>query len=299
MPSSFTPNKNLELQATGVNIDTWGQDLNNNVITILDSVLGATLVLPLSSTGIVLTTSQSQNLNYKLTGTLTANINISYPQIGGFFYVNNATTGNFAVTFNCLGNASRVTVPQGFVSALVCDGTTVYTPTALSLGSLPDLASSLLQYLQPSLCPAGSVNTFAMKTAPTGWLECDGSAISRTTYATLFSAVGTTWGSGNGSTTFNIPDFRGQFLRGWDDSRGVDPSRVFASSQLDAFQGHTWRVVGSADSVTGGIVDRVNSSGGSLNNSIAGPFSDGTNGTPRVADETRPVNYAVLFCIKY
>lgn len=60
-----------------------------------------------------------------------------------------------------------------------------------------------------SSTPAGAVLSFAMNTAPTGWLECDGAAIARTTYATLFAAIGTTFGEGDGSTTFNIPDLRG------------------------------------------------------------------------------------------
>lgn len=57
---------------------------------------------------------------------------------------------------------------------------------------------------------AGIIQMFAGATPPTGWLVCDGSAISRTTYATLFAAIGTTWGAGDGSTTFNIPDLRGR-----------------------------------------------------------------------------------------
>ena len=60
------------------------------------------------------------------------------------------------------------------------------------------------------LVPIGTILDFAAATAPTGYLVCDGSAVSRTTYAALFAVIGTTWGAGNGSTTFNIPDFRGR-----------------------------------------------------------------------------------------
>lgn len=63
--------------------------------------------------------------------------------------------------------------------------------------------------------PAGMVMYFANSTAPQGWFQCDGSAKSRTNYVDLFNAIGTTYGTGDGATTFNIPDFRGQFLRGW------------------------------------------------------------------------------------
>ncbi len=77
----------------------------------------------------------------------------------------------------------------------------------------------------------GKISMFARSTAPSGYLKCNGAAISRTTYAALFSVIGTTFGAGDGSTTFNIPDLRGEFIRGWDDARGVDTSRVFGSWQ--------------------------------------------------------------------
>lgn len=65
-------------------------------------------------------------------------------------------------------------------------------------------------YQYPVYAPTGSILDYAGSSVPTGWLECDGSAVSRTTYAALFSAVSTTWGTGDGSTTFNVPDFRGR-----------------------------------------------------------------------------------------
>jgi microcystin-dependent protein len=59
---------------------------------------------------------------------------------------------------------------------------------------------------------------FAASTIPTGWLECNGAAVSRTTYSALFAVIGTTWGNGNGVTTFNLPETRGLFPRGWNHS---------------------------------------------------------------------------------
>lgn len=61
--------------------------------------------------------------------------------------------------------------------------------------------------------PAGAVMMFAATIPPTGWLNCDGSAVSRSTYASLFSAIGTVYGVGNGTTTFNLPDFRARVPR--------------------------------------------------------------------------------------
>ena len=86
--------------------------------------------------------------------------------------------------------------------------------------------------------PIGSVVLFAANSPPANFLECDGSTISRTTYAQLFAVISTTWGIGDGATTFNIPDYRGEFIRGWDNGRGVDPARVFAASQ--AATAHAW-----------------------------------------------------------
>ena len=74
-------------------------------------------------------------------------------------------------------------------------------------------------------CPPGSIMPFAGSEVPTGWLLCDGSAKSRTTYAALYAAIGQAWGPGNGSSTFHLPDLRGQFLRGVANGQGTDPNR--------------------------------------------------------------------------
>ncbi|MBS1646390.1 MAG: tail fiber protein [Bacteroidetes bacterium] len=79
--------------------------------------------------------------------------------------------------------------------------------------------------------PAGTVQYFANVTPPDGYLECNGQAVSRTAYAELFAAIGTTYGVGDGSTTFNVPDLRGEFIRGYDDGRGADPGRTIGSWQ--------------------------------------------------------------------
>ena len=90
----------------------------------------------------------------------------------------------------------------------------------------------------PQAVPTGSVHMMATTTAPSGYLKCNGAAVSRTTYADLFAIIGTTHGGGDGSSTFNVPDLRGEFVRGWDDGRGVDSSRGFGTSQSDANKQH-------------------------------------------------------------
>lgn len=176
--------------------------------------------------------------------------------------------------------------------SVVIDGTTGITSPAINAGNI-----------------VGQVCFFAMTTAPTGFLECDGSTISRTTYADLFAAIGTTYGSGDGSTTFKLPDLRGEFIRGWDDGRGVDSGRIFGSTQDDAFQGHSHEIHETNTNIRawmggGGGVGSGNVRAGT--GTPTTPFADattiitnGTDGTPRTASETRPRNVALLACIKF
>ena len=90
----------------------------------------------------------------------------------------------------------------------------------------------------PQAVPTGSVHMMATTTAPSGYLKCNGTAISRSTYAALFAIIGTAHGAGDGSSTFNVPDLRGEFVRGWDDGRGIDSGRNFGTSQSDNNKQH-------------------------------------------------------------
>ena len=94
------------------------------------------------------------------------------------------------------------------------------------------------------MVPSGAVLYFAGRTAPAGWLKANGAAVSRTAYAALFAAIGTTYGAGDGRSTFNL---RGEFIRGWDDGRGVDAGRVFGSAQAHALQSHQHGLAMAAD----------------------------------------------------
>ena len=134
--------------------------------------------------------------------------------------------------------------------------------------------------------PTGMVMPFVGSTAPTDWLECDGSSIP-SQYTDLIALVGA-----------NVPDFRGEFIRGWDNGRGVDTGRSLGSTQDDAFQGHRHTsLTVIAQTANAGAV----AAGPSLqfrNDSVRDPKTDGTNGTPRTSSETRPRNVALMYCIK-
>lgn len=86
--------------------------------------------------------------------------------------------------------------------------------------------------------PSGFIATFAMQEVPNGWLLCDGATYKRKDYPQLFKAIGDKWGK-DSDTTFKVPDFRGMFLRGFDDGRGLDADRLFANEQQDSIKSHT------------------------------------------------------------
>lgn len=100
------------------------------------------------------------------------------------------------------------------------------------------LQSELANYAPANVIPAGATMYTAASAAPTGWIKANGAAISRTAYSALFAAIGTQYGAGDGSTTFNLPDMRGVVPRGLDDGRGLDAGRVLGSYQADQFEDH-------------------------------------------------------------
>lgn len=96
----------------------------------------------------------------------------------------------------------------------------------------------------------GTIFFVADDAAPEGSSICDGRLLSRTAYADLFAKIGTTYGAGDGSTTFQLPDYRGEFLRGWDGGRGIDAGRVRGSWQDGQNLSHTHTATVSSDAHT-------------------------------------------------
>ena len=162
------------------------------------------------------------------------------------------------------------------------------------------------------MVPSGTVLYFAGQTAPAGWLKANGAAVSRTAYAALFAAIGTTYGAGDGRSTFNLPDLRGEFIRGWDDGRGVDSPRPMGSAQVDAVRQH-YHGIGyiSPNNDDGAFVVRnwttaeqqnlqfINGNGNSAIRTLSASSNLGTtNAIDESAGETRPRNVALLAIIK-
>jgi len=157
-----------------------------------------------------------------------------------------------------------------------------------------------MSFLASSLAPTATVLPFAAASAPSGWLLCNGAAVSRTTYAELFAAIGTTYGVGDGSTTFNVPNAQGVFLRGAGSQTisSISYTGTRGTTQGDQMQGHRHPIYttdGSAspNQAPNNYVRNTQHNGTSL-----GPITDGTNGNPRIGSETRPANISVNYIIK-
>lgn len=167
--------------------------------------------------------------------------------------------------------------------------------------------------------PVSAVMYFPRATAPSGWMKANGAAISRTAYAALFAVIGTTFGDGDGFNTFNLPDLRGEFIRGFDDGRGADQGRALNTAQAGQNQthGHAARTSASGDhqhdsawGESSGApygVARYNAKGSASTDndnqsyltSSAGRHEHAVTVDNSGGNESRPRNIALLACIKY
>ena len=185
------------------------------------------------------------------------------------------------------------------------------------LGGVSQELNALIAALVPLVVPVGAVGCFAGAAAPGGWLACDGSAVSRTTYSALFAVVATTYGAGDGTTTFTLPDLRGEFVRGLDSSRGVDAGRALGSFQdwstaapktrephriLRDGTIHSAPISAVSSPVGFGRVAAGGTGAAEISTVSAPDATAHEMDLIHVAtgdDETRPRNVALLYCIKF
>ena len=200
---------------------------------------------------------------------------------------------------------------------LKANGTTLFTinttnatatiPIVLPADPTTALQASTKQYVD-TVMPSGMIMPFAGTSAPTSWLACNGAAISRSTYATLYNAIGTTWGTGDGSTTFNVPDLRGVFLRGTgtNGTYGTAIGQAVGTYAADTYLNHSHGISDPGHSHTvGAFASPGLSPGGTTYNTGSGTTNSGTsttgisvNTSTTGGTETKPKNYGVLYIIK-
>ncbi len=327
MADTYTSNIRAVMQQVGGNNNSWGTILNTNFDTI-DAKFGATTSISTTGGNTTLTEGQEVVGMIDVSGTLVANAVIIFSGRGGFWIVQNRTTGNFTLTCKVSGQTG-VTIDTNASALVWCNGTDIAlgnpppaavaestvasattadvlgaasefvaisgTTTITSFGTgtnrkrfcratgafkithnatslicpggqditteagdtfvlIADASSNVRIHnyqrasVPPSYLPIGFVGDYAGSTAPSFWLLCYGQAVSRTTYAKLYDAIGETYGSGNGVTTFNLPDCRGRVVAGKDDMGGTSANRL--TNQTGGLNGDTLGATGGSETHT-------------------------------------------------
>ena len=209
-----------------------------------------------------------------------------------------------AITSGTIDNA-RLNAATTSVAGIVELATSTETQTGTD--ATRAVTPAALASVSALLVPPGAVMAFATATPPNGWLTCDGRVVSRTTYSLLFFCIGTTFGAGDGTTTFNVPDLQGYFVRGSGINSDGTASGTFGQKQADDFKSHIHTVNASSGKNlvsslysklgSGDIAYTLGGTGGvgyGLGPNFAQKNTDATGGT-----ETRPKNIALLYCIKF
>jgi microcystin-dependent protein len=276
------------LQEPVFNSLNWNVPLNAN-FNVVDNCFGTSSNFIVSNADITATATQCQSMGFGFLGTLTQNISFILPAgISGTWFINNSTGGAFSIYVKTATLANSIFLPKG-TTTFYSDGNVV-----ISLSS--------------DGTPAGVISAFGGTTPPTGWIACVGISLPTVgIYSNLFAAIGYTWG-GSGAS-FNLPDLRGAFIRGFDAGRGFDPGRIYASYQADTYLNHTHTATstdsghthtyaspGLGTGIGGGTnLQNVNYSTtpgfANITTTVATSTTGGT--------ETVPKNYAMYYIIKY
>lgn len=189
---TLTASLKLLLQGTGNNQNAWGQNLNDQVITLIDIAIAGFAQISTTGGDLTLTDNQARYPYINMVGAKTAALNIILPNYSKAYNISNNTTGNFP-SFVSMG-ASKVQLPFGVTTRFVCTGTGVFRVDSEKVGEF---------FFHAGVTP------------PNGSFECNGQALSRTDASDLYAVIGTTYGAGDGVTTFNLPNGTntGRFLR--------------------------------------------------------------------------------------
>lgn len=222
MPSTYTDLLRFIDQANGENEYTWGDLADTNFNLIEDAIAGMHTENITGSSDHTLTTAsgtadESRNMIIQLTGIPSANLSVFVPSKSKIYIVLADFTGSFTVTVET-GSGSGVDFLAGERALIACDGSNV-----IKIANVASATDSS-RIFQPGMSQMWNGTIAGI---PTGWLFENGAAVSRTTYAALFAAIGTIHGAGNGTTTFNLPDSRDVIIIGaTQDDVGVPKTNI-------------------------------------------------------------------------
>lgn len=194
MADSFSPLLNLRLQQVGGNDNTWGALLNTDTFTPLENAIAGRDDHAVTGGALDLSASPLPGQIVQFFGALSSDLTVTIPNLTKRMLIHNNTSGNFFILVKTSGGSARC-IPQGTLTGVYCDGAgTVYREDRNQVGE---------------------IKHFSGTTPPPGFFECDGSLKLRASVPDLYAHQGDTWGAGNGSTTFALPDFKtaGRFLR--------------------------------------------------------------------------------------
>ena len=331
--ASLTSN-GLLLTNTGARVDEFSTDtalgtsitkvpVQNAVKTYVDGEIDA--ILPITganiASGAILTShiADEQVTTAKLADNAVTTAKIATLAVGNSQIATGAVTadkiaanavGSSEIADNAVGltemahgtDGNLITYSSSGAPAYVTTGTANQVLTSNGAGAAPTFQTPASGFTMP----AGTVQMYAGTGAmPSGWLLCDGTAVSRTTYADLFTAISTTYGVGDGSTTFNLPDMRGEFVRGADESRGIDSGRAIGSWQDEDVEPHDHSIVDpghahshSKDNDGGSATIHSGGAGIPSGTLTTGSSTTGITVQDSTGTETRPRNVALRFIIK-
>jgi microcystin-dependent protein len=301
---------NGDVWTTNTNIVYRLNNLTRTVAPLESPTFTGSVIAPnpefTSNSGAVATTKFVQDQVTALNTSIDLKSNINAPTFTG-----DAKAVTTAVTNETTSIATTAYVKNKVTNILGDYYNKTQVDTALTAlntnlsSDIDDVDEKATEALERSGLPVGSVAYFAGNAVPSGWLKCNGAQISTIGYPSLFAAIGYTYG-GQGNF-FRLPDLRGEFLRGWDDGRGVDANRVFGSSQASQIQQH--KHVAPYAETFGGSFGQTNNrgyqgSGRTDSDNLLYHTNDGSdfdgvvNPAGVIGNETRPRNVAMMACIK-
>lgn len=321
MPSTYSDRLRLELQASGENRTTWGTKANN-VFRRVDEAVAGFLSLTMVDADHTLTAinGSSDEARYpviELRGTWTASRTLTIPAAEKWYIIRNYTAGGYTATISNGTNSVTLGYLEtaiiftdgveirrwGSFDSLSANGGTLSGALDMSSNKITSLANGTattdavnLSQLNQAV-PVGTIFDYVGSTAPANYMFPYGQAISRTTYADLYAVIGDTFGAGDGSTTFNLPDFRGRVSAGKDDMGGSAANRLTSSggvvgTTLGATGGaqthtltdaevpahsHTYSGTSSSNGGHSHTFSATTSSAGSHNHTFSGTTSSGGN----------------------